>query len=138
MKRNRNDRGQFENEYDWPKLIPNICSQSGYPTRWQVWNVIRTNAEYTEEWRIAVAGRLELMKSDFDLLADAIEDGMNSGTEINTTAAWIWLRVICLRISHLERVCQKYDKPGISLRKTMTEARQRLEAKNAQAEASAN
>ena len=74
MSRKRNDKGQFKTKYDWPVLIPkictefingvslyNICAQPGYPSPWAVWNAIKHNSEYREQWRCALRAQMYIL-----------------------------------------------------------------------------
>lgn len=120
MERKRNDKGQFETQYDWPVLIPKICSefmngaslgtictQPGYPTPWAVWYAIKHNPEYKREWRSALRAQMYLLDGEFDRIAEICKEAF-ADKQINTVAIRVWLDTLILKYSNLERAYEKY------------------------------
>lgn len=116
----RNDKGQFETEYDWPVLIPricdqfisgvslyNICAQPGYPHRDQVWRVIKNNPQYRESWRWALKAQMFLLDSVFDEIDEDCKEAATNGGGFNPLAMRIRLNIACLKYSNLERAYEK-------------------------------
>ena len=120
MSRKRNDKGRFETEYDWPTLIPKICSefmdgaslgaicaQPGYPTPWAVWNAINHNSEYKKEWRWALRVQMYLLTDELGEIGDMCKEAFTNGG-LNPLALRIMMNVVLLKYSNLERAYEKY------------------------------
>ena len=139
MSRKRNDKGQFETEYDWPVLIPricdqfingaslyNICAQPGYPTAWAFWNACDNNPEYKREWHGALRAQMYLLTDELGEIGDMCKEAFtNKG--LNLLALRIMMNVVLLKYSNLERIYYSKKAAEPSMRQIMMEARQRRE-----------
>lgn len=121
MTRKRDKKGRFKTKYDWKVLIPaildeyietetslaRICSKPGYPSYWQVWNVIKSNPEYQKEWGFANLVRLKSLDSDYceidELATEAFYDKNKDVKSLR-----LMLQICILRANNFERVAARH------------------------------
>ena len=122
MSRKRNDKGQFKTKYDWPVLIPkictefingvslyNICAQPGYPSPWAVWNAIKYNLEYKKQWRCALRAQMYILDGGFDRINELCEEAFRN-KQFDTVALRVMLNTLILKYDNLERAYEKYGR----------------------------
>ncbi len=121
MNRTRDKKGRFKAEYDWESLIPaileeyvetntslgKICSKPGYPSYWQVWNVIKSNDEYKKEWGLANWIRLKMVDSDYCEIGELAGEAFYDKSK-DVLAVKLMLQICKLRQNNFERVAAKY------------------------------
>lgn len=119
--RKRDNKGRFKAEYDWEVLIPaileeyieaetslaRICSRAEYPSYWQVWNVIKSNAEYQKEWGLANWIRLQMLDSDYCEIDELAWEAFFDKSK-NVLAIKLLLQICILRANNFERVAARH------------------------------